>query len=156
MGLMIAAFCAVSAIGSFWNVWKTPVRLIVFFPIIMACISGLPVELYRSIRGHHAESAKIQTFVRENVRPTDQLFIDAPVYYSTVNYAAETYYFNYSGGRGLRIMPENQRTNVNVLVIYPAQLTNCVEKLKGEWVAIGSLNLDYDSSKQKLTVYRRQ
>jgi hypothetical protein len=155
MGLLIVSLCAVAAVSNLWDKWQAPMRLLGLTPLMVACVVGLPSELYASFRRPHVPPESVQAFIRENVSHADHVFVDAPVYYATVGHAAETYCHYYSGGRGLREMPDKQRSKVTVLVINPVNFDYCVKKLGGEWVAGANYQMISGREKTSLTVYRR-
>jgi hypothetical protein len=155
MGFLIVSFCGISAASQFWGAWPVSMRCLATAPLLAACWAGLPSDL---LSGRPpAKPAEVRNFVQANLSASDRVLVDGPAYYAAVNYAAETYYMLYAGGRGLREMPGTERDAVTALVIHPSHLEVCAAKVGGRWQEAATYEMTADTTvpNRRLVVYRR-
>ena len=157
MGFLIVGVCSFAALSRLSSRQNPFMRFSALLPLLVAALIGLPQQVYRSVRGSRLDLVGVERFFRSNVAASDQVFVAAEAYYAAIGCSTETYFFGYSGGRGLREMPDEQRAKVSTMVINPENLDLCVKKLGGQWVAGPSYHLGGCplSGASTLTVYHR-
>ena len=157
MGYIIVAVSAAAALSQLWPRMGPVMRGVTAVPLLVSVLVGTPLAFRNALRDPLVDWDRVETFFREQVRPTDHALVLPSLYYVSTAHAAETYLPTYGGGRRLREWPADQQAAVTVMVIEPSEVESSVKKIVGEWVTVATLDIDGIASDwpPRLVVLRR-
>jgi hypothetical protein len=141
MGFLVVLF------GSAYAIQESKTRLIKALGIIVlvaAATLGLPHNFFIHSNVGLQEQEQVTNFVKQRIDSADWVYGDHVAFYACKRYAGEFFSLSYSGGRGLPVFPEKERTKITKLLIHPAELEKSIRKIGGNWkeaARIGDINL---------------
>jgi hypothetical protein len=127
--------------------WSEKARLLTFCGIaagIAAIVLGMPRMIWDEAHAVSPDAYSIaaQQFHRE-VRPGDTIYGDEIFYFFAQAEGIPFMSENYSGGRGYRVMRDDERAKVSVLILQPWEIPFAEDRVGGSWTKVDELQSPY-------------
>jgi hypothetical protein len=101
--------------------------------LLITSIFGLPGRIVlATVNAPARDYGKVETFVRQSIKPGDVVFADFQAYYPLEQLKVRTYYSWYF----YRMSPK-EAASINCMVIIPSWLPDIRDKIGGEWQSTG-------------------
>lgn len=129
--LSIGFFSAAEALTPAARRW---LRLPLAAALAASAACGLPYQWLRQRdAAAGADLARLEQFLRRELRPGEWLYTDSVAYYAAKRTAAKVYLPTYATAPSLPAIPEAERRRINALFLPPREVPFAVERLGGGW-----------------------
>jgi hypothetical protein len=128
--------CVVATLAQFQSAarWQ-PMRAAAAIVLVLIAFAGLPLRLaVTAMQWQGRDYAPVDMFVGGKITAADRAAIDHAAYYAVKSRGAICYGFYH-----LPVMTEEEKADVTVLVIDPADLSDFASQIGGQWAMVAEM-----------------